>query len=113
MILNGGSYLGRHYLSAAAVKEMTSVQTGDLPLTPPDDAGYGFGWLVARQLPGRPAPASLGTFGHGGAYSTRLTIDPVQGLVTVLMVQRAETPPQVRADAGEVLRQAVLADYGR
>ena len=38
---------------------------------------------------GRPAAAS---FGHGGAYSTNMSIDPARGLITVFMVQHAGFP---------------------
>ena len=86
MILNGGVYAGRRYLSEAAVKEMTSNQTGGLP------SAYGFGWSASRQ-PG-------GSFGHGGAYSTNLQIDPARGLITVFMVQHAGYPG---SDGGKIL----------
>ena len=33
-----------------------------------------------------------GTFGHGGAYATNMTIDPKRGLITVFMVQHAGFP---------------------
>jgi CubicO group peptidase (beta-lactamase class C family) len=73
MILNGGEFEGHRYLSEAAVKQMTSRQT------PPDlKESYGFGW----------APGGNG-FGHGGAYSTNMSIDTQHNLVTVFMVQHA------------------------
>ena len=70
MILNGGSREGRHYVSEASVKQMTSKQTGDLVET-----SYGFGWNTAD-----------GKFGHGGAYKTNMMIDPKLGLITVLLL---------------------------
>jgi CubicO group peptidase (beta-lactamase class C family) len=73
MVLNGGVYKGKRYLSEAAVKEMTSKQTGADIKT-----GYGLGWASAGD-----------TFGHGGAYATNLQIDSKRGLVTVFMVQHA------------------------
>ena len=76
MILNGGVWEGRRYLSEAAVKEMTSKQTG---ANVPD--GYGLGWSTGG-----------GVFGHGGAYSTNMTIDSNHGLITIFMVQHAGFP---------------------
>ena len=76
MVLNGGVYEGRRYLSAAAVREMTRKQTADAV---PD--GYGFGWGTDGV-----------TFGHGGAFATNMTIDPKRGLVMVFLVQHAGFP---------------------
>ena len=73
MVLGGGVFNEKRILSEEAVKQMTSVQTGDLP------QGYGFGFSVEKKPDG--------TFGHGGAYATQLRIDPHQQLVMVLMVQ--------------------------
>ncbi len=74
MVLNGGTFEGKRYLSEAAVKEMTSKQTGDLK------ENYGLGWSTGA------------AFGHGGAYATNMTIDPKRGLVLVFMVQHAGFP---------------------
>jgi hypothetical protein len=60
-------------LSEAAVKTMTSRQTG-----PEVKNSYGFGLAVFD-----------GSFGHGGAYSTDMTVDTKNGLVMVFMVQNA------------------------
>ena len=81
MVLNGGAYKGRRYLSEAAVKQMTSIQTGDLP------QNYGFGWTVLKRAAGD--GRSEGSFGHGGAYKTAMWVDPKKGLVLVLMRQHA------------------------
>jgi len=73
MILNGGTWDGRRYLSEASVRQMTSKQTGDAV-----SEEYGLGWSV-----------SPGGCGHGGAYSTNMTIDRNRGLVLVWLVQHA------------------------
>jgi CubicO group peptidase (beta-lactamase class C family) len=76
MMLNGGVHKGKRILSEAAVKEMTSRQTGkDLKQS------YGLGWSVDGN-----------SFGHGGAYSTNMNVDTKRGLVTVWMVQHASAP---------------------
>jgi CubicO group peptidase (beta-lactamase class C family) len=76
MVLNGGSFEGHRYLSAEAVKLMTSKQTGDALKD-----GYGLGWSTGG-----------GSFGHGGAHSTNMTIDANRGLIYVWMVQHAGFP---------------------
>ena len=70
-ILNGGVVDGKRLLSEEAIHEMTTKQTGNLP------DSYGLGWGVGEN------------FGHGGAYSTDLTIEPKRGLVLIWMVQQA------------------------
>ncbi len=77
MMLNGGAFEGKRYLSQTAVKEMTTKQTG-----PSIPQGYGLGWSVKED----------GTFGHGGAYATNMTIDPQRGLVLIFLVQHAGFP---------------------
>jgi CubicO group peptidase (beta-lactamase class C family) len=73
MVLNGGVFQDKRYLSEEAVKTMTSKQTGDTIQT-----GYGLGWSTNN-----------GVFGHGGAYATNMTIDAKRGLIEVFMVQHA------------------------
>ena len=73
MVLNGGSFEGTRYLSEAAVREMTSRQTG-----PGIAESYGLGWGVGE-----------GWFGHGGAHATNMAIDVKRGLVRVYLVQHA------------------------
>ena len=95
MILAGGSRGGRHYLSAAAIRTMTSTQTGALPVTMPSRfagtslSGYGFAWLTTRPGADGRQPADRAVFGHGGAYGTQMMIDPRRRIIAVFMVQRA------------------------
>jgi len=73
MLLRGGEYDGKRYLSEAAIKMMTTKET---PAALKDN--YGFGYAVNGT-----------SFGHGGAYSTNFSVDPQAGLVLVFMVQNA------------------------
>ncbi len=93
MVMNGGELDGKRYLSEAAVKEMTSKQTGSLP------DGYGLGWSTGG-----------GNFGHGGAYATNMNIDSNRGLVTVWMVQHAGYPLDGDKAAG-AFRQVAEAHF--
>jgi CubicO group peptidase (beta-lactamase class C family) len=111
MLLGGGAYDGHRYLSADAIKLMTTPQTGDLPTGFfQNDAfghfganyGWGIGTCILRQPhAGAAAMLSPGTFGHGGAWGTQAWIDPVKGVAYVLMVQRSNFP---NSDASEVRR---------
>jgi CubicO group peptidase (beta-lactamase class C family) len=99
MILNGGVFEGKRYVSEAAIQQMSAKQTGDL------EAGYGFGWGTDNQ--------PNGGFGHGGAYSTNLWIDRQHQLVTVFMVQHAGYPG---TDGGKILpafMNAAVETFGK
>jgi CubicO group peptidase (beta-lactamase class C family) len=82
MILRGGEYGGKRYLTEKSLTEMTTTQTGEVAVNVKNrDSGYGFGFSTSH-TPNSP-------FGHGGAYATNLGIDPKRGIVTVYMVQHA------------------------
>jgi CubicO group peptidase (beta-lactamase class C family) len=95
MVLNGGSFQGKRVLSEAAVKEMTSKQTGDAV-----KQSYGLGW------------SSGSTFGHGGAQSTNMSIDSKRGLIFVWMVQHAGYPGDGGKSQG-AFRKAADERFGK
>ena len=89
MVLNGGELNGKRYLSAKAVKEMTSRQT---PASLKES--YGLGWSAGA------------TFGHGGALATNMSIDPARGLITVWLVQHAGYPGEGGKAQGAFVKAA-------
>ena len=111
MLLAGGMLDGHRYLSADAMKFLTTPQTGDLPTGffqndtfghYGTNYGWGIGVCILRQPhPGVAAMLLPGSFGHGGAWGTQAWVDPVKGVAYVLMVQRANFP---NSDASEVRR---------
>jgi CubicO group peptidase (beta-lactamase class C family) len=72
MILNGGTLDGKRYLSAEALREMTSTQNQGLGKT-----DYGFGWALS--------PSGIG---HGGAFKNIIDIETANGRILVFMVQQ-------------------------
>ena len=90
MLLNGGELNGKRYLSVEALKTMTSKQTGDVV-----NNGYGIGWSTDGK-----------TFGHGGALTTNMTIDPQRGLITVFLVQHAGFPGDGNKSHGAFVKVA-------
>ncbi len=102
MMLNGGTYHGKRYVSEAAVKQMTSVQTGDLKTGFTDGNAWGLGWCLVRQPQGVSAMLSPGTFGHGGAYGTQAWIDPRKDAIFLMLIQRAKLP---NSDASDMRRE--------
>src|SRR5208283_2415704 len=96
MIASGGVWKGKRYVSEAAVAQMTSKQTGDAL-----KEAYGLGWSTGG-----------GTFGHGGAYATNMTIDPKRGLITIFLVQHAGFPGDGSKGQG-LFRKAAEERFGK
>jgi len=119
MLLNGGTLDGRRYLSAAAMKFLTTPQTGDLPTGFFQNDTYGnrgtnYGWGIGTCVLRTPhegvaAVLSPGSYGHGGAWGTQAWIDPIKGVAYVLMVQRSNFP---NSDASDVRREFQKAAAG-
>ncbi|MGD0896967.1 MAG: serine hydrolase domain-containing protein [Thermoguttaceae bacterium] len=92
MILGGGVYGGKRYISEEALRQMTSTQTGNLLSKGQGDSGYGFGWFTSRAVHGKSDPVIVGGCGHSGAYGTDMWIDPETRLITVYLIQHAGFP---------------------
>lgn len=113
MILNKGELDGVRYLTASAVDEMTSLQTGDTKAGFIPGSGWGLGWCVVREPLGVAAPLSPGSFGHGGAYGTQAWIDPTTERAYVLMVQRSDWPNSDKSIVREAFLRRATRIVGR
>lgn len=90
MILRGGEFDGKRYLKEESVRQMTTVQTGDLAAGFIPGSAWGIGWSIVREPQGVSAALSSGSFGHGGAFGTQAWIDPKKDRIYLLMIQRAD-----------------------
>jgi CubicO group peptidase (beta-lactamase class C family) len=116
MLLNGGTFEGRRYLSAAAMALLATPQTGELPTGFFQTDTYGnrganYGWGITTSILRTPhdgvaATLSPGTYGHGGAWGTQAWIDPVKGVAYILMVQRSNFPNSDASDVRRAFQQA-------
>jgi CubicO group peptidase (beta-lactamase class C family) len=123
MLLAGGTLEGRRYLSAEAMKFLTTPQTGDMPTgffqndtwgQRGANYGWGLGTCVLRTPhEGVAAVLSPGSFGHGGAWGTQAWVDPVKGVAYVLMVQRANFPNSDASDVRRVFQEAAVKALAR
>lgn len=96
MLLNGGTFEGKRYLSPAAFKAMTTDHVGpgsgvgrDYFYFPGDGFGYGYG-IGVRTDPGnaKPPPAgSLGELKWDSGSGTYFGVDPKLDMVYLLMQQ--------------------------
>lgn len=111
MMLNGGTYKGRRYLSKFSVDLMTTVQTGDLnPSGWMGGSGYGLTWEVVKDPYGELHGHSIGTFGHGGAFGTQGWIDPKTNLITIMLIQRSNGGTDALTDAVMTMAEAAATD---
>lgn len=99
---SSGGKSGRQIISPAAVKQMTSLQTGDIVCGFTPGMGFGFGWAVVKEPQGVHAMMSKGTYGHGGAFGTQAWLDPEKDLFVILLIQRTGLP---NADASDLRRE--------
>jgi CubicO group peptidase (beta-lactamase class C family) len=108
MVLRGGEGDGTRIVSADAVEQMTTIQTGDLETGFTPGNGWGLGWCVVREPQGVSRLLSPGTFGHGGAYGTQAWIDPERGLIFVLLIQRPDLGNSDASAIREAFQEAAL-----
>jgi CubicO group peptidase (beta-lactamase class C family) len=93
MMLNRGELAGVRVLKVETVDSMTKNQLGELriPMGGSDTMGYGFGVMTEKgKESGEESgedPASVGTFGWGGAFATSFWVDPKNEIVGVFMSQ--------------------------
>lgn len=85
MLLNGGEWNGKRYLSPKTIEIMRINQSGDLFQDP--GKGFGLGFAVVDNLAETKSLGSEGTFYWSGAYCTYFFIDPKESLVAVFMTQ--------------------------
>jgi CubicO group peptidase (beta-lactamase class C family) len=114
MMLNGGELDGVRLLGRKTVELMTANHTGDLPiwLTGPG-YGFGLGYSVVRDIGATGLPASVGSFGWGGAFCTYFWVDPKEEMVGILMAQvRPYTHLNIRQEF-QVLACQAIVDGGR
>jgi len=110
MMLNGGELQSQRILSSSAVRQMTSIQTGNIRENLPPGAAWGLGFSVVHTSTNSHAASSPGAFGHGGAFGTVAWADPRQELFVVLMVARQNFGDQrnLRAELQKLARGAVI-----
>jgi CubicO group peptidase (beta-lactamase class C family) len=114
MMLNGGELDGVHLLGRKSVELMTANHTGELPiwLTGPG-YGFGLGHSVVRDIGATGLPASVGSFGWGGAFCTYFWVDPNEEMIGILMAQVGPyTHLNIRQEF-QVLACQAIVDGGR
>ncbi|HVZ17537.1 MAG TPA: serine hydrolase domain-containing protein [Terriglobales bacterium] len=108
MLLNQGVYHSQRLLSEKAVRTLSSIQTGEVPVNPQE--GYGVGVFVKiRDDEGE----SVGSFGHRGARRTVMWVDPSNGLVLVLLFERFDMKGDEQKEVYGTFFKAAVKTYGK
>jgi CubicO group peptidase (beta-lactamase class C family) len=92
MLLNGGTFEGKRYLSPATIAYMTSDHLGPgmglgSAYLPGDGYGFGLGFQVRHGNGLSPIPGTAGDYAWGGAGGTAFWVDPKQDMYVVFMMQ--------------------------
>jgi CubicO group peptidase (beta-lactamase class C family) len=101
MIADGGRWNGRQFLAPHTVALMRTNQVGTLHGT---TVGFGLGFETVEQY-GATGMSSPGTFGWGGAYGSNYKVDPVEGLILVIMINQLP-------NSSDVVTRIQAAVYG-
>ena len=86
MLLNGGEFDGKRYLSPLTVKMMSSNRLRD-PASLPNGTGFGFDFGVIVDNTKGNYPTSNGEYFWAGLASTTFWIDPEQNMIAIMLTQ--------------------------
>ncbi len=109
MLLNGGEYGGKHYLSKQSIETMRQVYTPEVnPSGWLGGTGYGLTFEIVNRPEGMLLLHPMGTFGHGGAFGTEGWMDPVHNLIRIELTQVSDgTAGPARAAVMQIGEAAV------
>lgn len=106
MLANGGSLNGKQIMGKKTIEMMSAMHVPDTLPGRTAGEGYGLGVRVVTDHAKNGTLLSTGTYGWSGVYGTHFFVDPVEGVVGVLMVQTANQ--EVNRDFENLVAQAVI-----
>jgi len=106
MLRNGGALGGARILAPHTVDLMTHNQVG-LRFDSTGAHGFGFGFETTERY-GASGMASVGTFSWGGAYGSGYSVDPVEHLVIVFMINQLPNHTDIAAKFPTLVYQALV-----
>ncbi len=87
MLLNGGDYNGKHLISKASLRLMTTNQIGNLSRNPTKDVKFGLGFELVTASNYGQSYMSMDSFFWGGMFSSSYWIDPREKIVAQFVLQ--------------------------
>jgi CubicO group peptidase (beta-lactamase class C family) len=110
MLVNGGELNGRRYLSPKTIELMASNHTGEMAGGQMGMSARGIGFGLGVQVVEDPVAAdrrvSKGAWGWAGAYGTNVHIEPVEKMVTIILMQTAT--PALQRDFENAVFQSIV-----
>ncbi|WP_144605292.1 serine hydrolase domain-containing protein [Algoriphagus algorifonticola] len=106
MLLNGGEWNGKQYLSPKTIELMTQNHIEGLPYDPGYGFGLGFGIMV--DLADADLLGSEGQYFWSGAYCTYFFIDPKENMVSFLMTQNNQYTNYYSNKMRQMVYQAIV-----
>jgi CubicO group peptidase (beta-lactamase class C family) len=106
MLANGGSLNGKQIMGKKTIEMMSAMHVPDTLPGRAAGEGYGLGVRVVTDHAKNGTMLSTGTYGWSGVYGTHFFVDPVEGVVGVLMVQTANQ--EVNRDFENLVAQAII-----
>src|SRR5438105_2639303 len=106
MLRNGGALGGVRILAPHTVELMTHNQSGTL-FDSTGARGFGFGFQTTERY-GANGMASVGTFSWGGAYGSGYSVDPVEHLVIVFMINQLPNRTDIAGKFPTLVYQALV-----
>ena len=89
MMLNGGTFKARRFLSRMSVEAMTKNHTLNIKSAITQRPAYqGLGWGLNGDPMSDFPLTSTGSFGHNGAFGAIIWIDPKESLIRIFLEQR-------------------------
>jgi CubicO group peptidase (beta-lactamase class C family) len=109
MLVNGGELNGKRYLSPKTIELMASNHTGEMAGgqfgMSPRGIGFGLGVQVVEDPVAADRRVSKGAWGWAGAYGTNVHIEPIEKMVTIILMQTST--PQLQRDFENAVFQAI------
>ena len=116
MLLNGGTFEGKRYLSSAAFKDLTTDHIGpgsgvghEYFYFPGDGFGYGYGLAVRTSRGDTNQPGSIGEMKWDSLSGTYIGIDPKLDMIYLLMEQTDNERGPIRVAFRKLVYDAFLA----
>ncbi len=106
MLMNGGKWNNKQFLSRKTIEQMTYNHTGDL--FGRNGEVFGFGFAVTQDVAATNNLGSNGIFYWSGAYNTHFFIDPKERLISIFMTQEEPFTAFYHIKMRQLVYQAIV-----
>ena len=108
MLLNGGAWNGKRFLSPKTIELMSAVHAPDTLPGRPKGRSFGLSVQVVNDAIAANYRVSDGSFGWDGAFGTHFWVDPKEKVVGIMMIQTNNPNRELDRDFENAVMQAML-----